>query len=365
MSLSARNVTSTGSIEGWEITDYLGVVATHVVAGTGFVSDWLASWSDLFGGRSDAYQNQLASLYDDAVLRIMRKARDAGGNWVVALRLDIDEVSGKGVQMFMVTAIGTAVRAKPARPDRVESVPATTVDAVAVKVMQERLRLSGAIGAGNLVLDDKNWTFIVEHAVDEAAPAVLGWLGARINSGVYGTVPDQGALLQRPRAFFRSLERTVATRLLYAALNGPPSPAKAALLLIQDLPLASLEATASALGDQSPDLRCRALQTLQADQPDYTVEDLSRFDSLVAAIPSAFPSMAVPVTARGLLGGAKSRWQCGFCGKSANTDDDHYCRDCDRDACGFARNELTANDAVTLLQDRRGALAAVLTQHSS
>src|SRR3954468_24915147 len=104
-------VTTTSNIEGWRVEAHLGVVASHVVAGTGIGSDFLAGFSDLFGGRSGAYQNQLASLYAEAIDQLHRKAQRLGGNWIVGLHVDIDEVSGKGMQMFMVTAMGTAVRA--------------------------------------------------------------------------------------------------------------------------------------------------------------------------------------------------------------------------------------------------------------
>src|SRR5688572_24913483 len=93
------HVTTTSSIDEWKVDSYLGVVASHVVAGTGFGSDFLASFSDFFGGRSGAYQNQLTALYSEAIGQLHRKAGQLGGNWIVGLRVDIDEVSGKGTQM--------------------------------------------------------------------------------------------------------------------------------------------------------------------------------------------------------------------------------------------------------------------------
>jgi hypothetical protein len=43
-------VTTTDSIHGWTITKYRGLVTTHVVAGTGFFSDFAAGFTDVFGG---------------------------------------------------------------------------------------------------------------------------------------------------------------------------------------------------------------------------------------------------------------------------------------------------------------------------
>lgn len=79
-------------------------MVVHIVAGSGVLSDWLVSWSDVFGGRSGSYQNQLRSLSD-------MRAHDRRANWVIGLTVDKDEISGQGGQLFKVTAMGTAVRA--------------------------------------------------------------------------------------------------------------------------------------------------------------------------------------------------------------------------------------------------------------
>ena len=84
-------------------------VSAHIVAGTNLFSDFFASFSDVFGGRSQTYQKQLSSLYNEAIERIKYAAFELGANCVVGLSIDMDEISGKGKSMFMLTAVGTAV----------------------------------------------------------------------------------------------------------------------------------------------------------------------------------------------------------------------------------------------------------------
>jgi uncharacterized protein YbjQ (UPF0145 family) len=72
-------------------------------------SDIFASFSDLFGGRSQTYQNHLTSLYNEAIENIKFAAYEIGANCIVGLSIDMDEISGKGKSMIMLTAIGTAV----------------------------------------------------------------------------------------------------------------------------------------------------------------------------------------------------------------------------------------------------------------
>ena len=101
-------VATTSDLGDVKIIKHLKPVSAHVVAGTNVFSDLAASFTDIFGGRSESYQKQLASLYDEAVERIKVAAFEIGANCVLGLKVDIDEISGKGKAMFMITSIGTA-----------------------------------------------------------------------------------------------------------------------------------------------------------------------------------------------------------------------------------------------------------------
>ena len=49
-------LTTTPSVEGRVILDYLGIVFGEVVSGVDFVRDMAASFRDIFGGRSRSYR---------------------------------------------------------------------------------------------------------------------------------------------------------------------------------------------------------------------------------------------------------------------------------------------------------------------
>ena len=59
-------LSTTNNIDNGKVITYHEVVSSHIVAGTGFLSDLAASFSDIFGGRSGSYRRQLESLYDEA-----------------------------------------------------------------------------------------------------------------------------------------------------------------------------------------------------------------------------------------------------------------------------------------------------------
>lgn len=58
-------ISTTNTIDNGNAVAYYGVVSSHLVAGTGFLSDFVASFSDFFGGRSGSYRRQMESLYGD------------------------------------------------------------------------------------------------------------------------------------------------------------------------------------------------------------------------------------------------------------------------------------------------------------
>ncbi len=103
-------ITTTNGIENHKITQYIELVSANIVIGANFFSDFKASFTDLFGGNSKTYQKKLDEVYAQALAQIDQKASEVGANAVVGLKVDFGEVSGGGKSMFMVSAIGTAVR---------------------------------------------------------------------------------------------------------------------------------------------------------------------------------------------------------------------------------------------------------------
>lgn len=105
-------ITTTNSIENAKIEKYLGVVTTNLVIGTNFFSDFKASFTDFFGGMSGTYRKQMDTLYQRAYDALSIKASALGANCVLGFKIDFDELSGKGTQMFMISVSGTAVKIK-------------------------------------------------------------------------------------------------------------------------------------------------------------------------------------------------------------------------------------------------------------
>ena len=101
-------VTTTHTIEGRPVQQYLGVVTGEVIVGANLFRDLFASISDIVGGRSGSYEDVLARARMQALEEMKQFAAGLGGNAVIGVDLDY-EVLGKAGSMLMVSATGTAV----------------------------------------------------------------------------------------------------------------------------------------------------------------------------------------------------------------------------------------------------------------
>lgn len=101
-------LTTTPSIEGKEIIEYKGIVFGEVISGINFIKDFTAGLSNIFGGRSATYENELLEAREKALQELEERAREKGANAVVGIDVDY-EVLGADNGMLMVTVSGTAV----------------------------------------------------------------------------------------------------------------------------------------------------------------------------------------------------------------------------------------------------------------
>ena len=101
--------TTTNTIEGRQIREYLGLVTGEAIMGANVFRDFMAGITDLIGGRSDAYESKLADARETALQELQDLAQQKGANAVVGIDIDY-EVLGANNGMLMVTATGTAVK---------------------------------------------------------------------------------------------------------------------------------------------------------------------------------------------------------------------------------------------------------------
>ena len=102
-------LSTTNTIEGKPVNDYLGIVTGETIRGANIFKDFFASIRDIVGGRSGSYERVIREAKDTALKEMKEEAIKLNANAVIGIDLDYETV-GKNGGMLMVTASGTAVK---------------------------------------------------------------------------------------------------------------------------------------------------------------------------------------------------------------------------------------------------------------
>jgi uncharacterized protein YbjQ (UPF0145 family) len=103
--------TTTPTIEGYEIIEYVGLVTGEAILGANIFKDLFAGIRDIVGGPSAAYEQELRKARDPAIAEMIADAEARGANAVVGVDLDYETIQvGQTGGMLMVSVAGTAVR---------------------------------------------------------------------------------------------------------------------------------------------------------------------------------------------------------------------------------------------------------------
>jgi uncharacterized protein YbjQ (UPF0145 family) len=347
-------LSTTESLYGWEIETYLRPVFANVVVGAGFLSDFNASVTDFFGGRSNSYEKKLQNVNDSALNILMSKATELGANCILGLKVDMDQISGKNVQMFMVTAYGTAVVAKnltQAKPVSSKEVDKTTISdrAILIKLYNDSQDPNYKLTAEGLqaIIDSKSTVF---------KDYVFGKLKRHIqvNENEPQVFSDSRKLFAE---YFANIDTEVAIKTLYDGLLNEDDEKILVHLaeLIFRYDLVDYPKCKELIESESLSKKKAALKILMGDKSFYVQEDIQSLTNLISTIDLSFPIIVATSVKKGFLSAnEKEVWTC-VCGKT-NSIDNRYCVSCVQSRYGFKQDELKPSDVVEFLNNKLSAL---------
>lgn len=99
-------VTTTNDLPGYEVVQVLGEVFGLIVRARNAFSNLSASLRSVFGGEVPEYTKLLSDSRNHAIERLRLAAMEKGGNAVLAMRFDCNEIADI---MSEIAAYGTAV----------------------------------------------------------------------------------------------------------------------------------------------------------------------------------------------------------------------------------------------------------------
>ena len=104
-------LSTTDTLQGITINEYLGVVTAEVVYGSNALRDFFAGIRDIIGGRTGAYERVFEKGQQDAMDELSKRAQRLGADAVIGIEIDTGTINldESGV-LLLITATGTAVK---------------------------------------------------------------------------------------------------------------------------------------------------------------------------------------------------------------------------------------------------------------
>lgn len=326
-------VTTTNSIESAEVIRYIDLVTSNVVIGTNFFSDLGASLTDFFGGVSETYQGKLQKLYSMAIYEIKDRAKKIGANAVIGLKVDFDEISGKGKSMFMISAIGTAVVlsysksiAPIAESNEISSISADKlVKEIIKKELVERIKSNE-----RLLIGKDYWDYLLNNPIEEISNELLNTYLA-ISSNQSGKSQHELLFLSNFTIYLSNLNREFVQDFLYARYLDNPDTI---LGFITQLNLFNPRKVLELVDDGKLD---ESVSCLQVNKDFFTEDDCFIMEKIISSF-NNLPDKGKIEVAKAFMLKPKDIYICPK-GHSNNIDD-VYCANCGKNIKGLNKTQV-------------------------
>lgn len=102
-------LTMTDHIDGHRVSRYFDPITVNLVLGTDWTEDFVAGFSDMFGGQSETHQGRLEQMFSDANAALKSAATRLGANALLKVTYLPGEISGKNMHMLTLAASATPV----------------------------------------------------------------------------------------------------------------------------------------------------------------------------------------------------------------------------------------------------------------
>ncbi len=348
-------VITTSASETLKVKKYLKPVSAHVVAGTNLFSDFFGGLTDVFGGRSYTYQKQLRSLYNEAIDKIKNATYEIGGNCVIGLNIDMDEISGKGKSMFMLTAVGTAVIIEKEQIE-INNIVTTNekFENVGVERINQLKAKRNVIEKANnntLILNEEDWNIIISNQITEIFPFIIKKYSSTISNIHYS--PEVFANFNKNLTnFLENLGEEKSINLLYAEIKNENKEDFATKLseIIKELNLYDYENCMGLLKSNNFVTQKIGLKIMKFDKSFYNKTDVENLQTSINFINRNFKERGIRSMKKQMLSSKeKEVWTC-ECSKV--NDIETNCQDCTKDIYGFTLSELKPKDIINILEQK-------------
>lgn len=269
-------ITTTNTIEGTPISEYKGVITANIVMGVNVLKDFVASFSDFFGGTSGKYGKEMNRAYNLAMDVLEDKAIARKANAVVGVKVDYDEISGGGKSMLMVSITGTAVVVQA--PAKGEKVISETISGDILNRLYLLETYKERLNGDNWFPNQKDWDVFNKESMTELTPLLFPlYISAELNYPQTPSTLYENTIKNFP-PFLEQLEFDDACSIIYGDWPDDTKAHKEIVDLIISNHLFNPEYIVNKISSIDKHL---AIKLLTADKDTYSVEDLVPLKKIV------------------------------------------------------------------------------------
>ncbi len=256
--------------------EYKGVITANIVLGVNFLKDFVASFSDFFGGTSGKYRKEMDRAYYLAMEILEDKAIAQKANAVVGVKVDYDEISGGGKSMLMVSISGTAVVVQTTTKG--EKVISETISGDSLNRLYLLETYKEQLNGGNWFPNQKDWDVFNKESMTELIPLLFPlYISAELNYPQTPSTLYENTIKNFP-PFLEQLEFDDACSIIYGDWSDDTKAHKEIVDLIISNHLFNPKYIVNKLPSIDKHL---AIKLLTADKNTYSVEDLVPLKKIV------------------------------------------------------------------------------------
>ena len=321
---------NTPTIEGYKIEGYMGLVTANQVAGTGFMNDFVASFSDFFGGHSGAYREEMNRLFEDVKENLQEQASGLGGNAIIGVRVDFDNISAKNMSMFMVSMQGTVVRIKPIVDEIKQETTPKGIVTNDLLILEYRKKLYKRKLENGQRINEEEWKYVTLHNMPDLSELLYkDYIKAKADSAALGA---SETLNWFPKYLSR-LTFSQAVELLYNKED----------CLVEQIKLLHLFSPKHVLDYAKQGKLDLVFLLLKTDKRSYSKTDLQVLKELAQYLQNLPDRGKIEEVKAGIFssGGLKFICECGC----KNDKDIEYCESCGKNIKGLTLQQKYQLDA--------------------
>ena len=342
-------ISTTNTIDNGKALEYFGVVSSHIVAGTDYFTDLAASFTDIFGGRSFLYRRELERLYDDALDELSNKAQLLGANSILGLKIDMDNISGKGMSMFMITAVGTAAKIQFDKEVEENDTSNSISSVILVNEIAKRALLQRLMDEKTIVME-RDWEPILKYPDnDYVLPLTRKYfqIVTQPNESDY-----RDKFKKNLGQLISMVDREIVVQGIYEGIRLEKGFDPARLLIKEH----SLFDAKSILALVHEGFTKRAISILSVEKPSYTEMDLHDMEELLDTLEHLPDVGRIEVVQDVLFRKDVEKFICAH-GHKTNSDVE-FCSSCGENIKGITRDEV---DNISRFKNRVSVLKDLMT----